>query len=350
MKALVLGHAGNENHEQSVRSHFLANSPSGWDCDIAMVGSGTTGNNIVTYLPSINKIVEYSINNNYKIIIRSYSNVFSFKFEWDYATDNNVIVVHAHGSNENIKLTYPPYLISAITVGGGVTSNVRSYGPGLELYGQTNDNYTEESWVTAVVAGRVATIIDNNPFYNIYDVRQHLRQTCDLYVSGWNENNGFGKVQQYTPVNLHIGSPLSFTHNNINDSTILFTWKNFLQTNYTNTTISSNKVGIIYSGTSTSYQYSATTSGDHTFTISSVSGNTKYSNIQEFDSITYNLSIQNPGAGDETINSTLNYGENGCFVNSCFIVGNNSNIKMFSQNGTLFTIKVNDDGLITTTI
>jgi hypothetical protein len=262
MKALVIGSVGNEAHEASVRQYFL--DTASWTCHIAEIGAGTPAGNIVTYQSNVSGCVQYAIDNEYKIIIRSYTGVYSFKLEWDAAVNAGIAVVHAHGSNSNVFLSNPPFLISAITVGGGTTTNVRSYGPGLEIFDATVASETEESWTTAVIAGRLANILDDNPTYNIWDARQHLRQQATLY-SNWTQANGYGKATNDVVSELGIAPPLECQATKAgNNGSVTFNWRNFLQTEYVRTRVS--KAGTpIYQDTGVSHVWTSDQIGSQNF-------------------------------------------------------------------------------------
>jgi hypothetical protein len=202
-KALVIGNEGSEAHEDSVRSYFIDQAPT-WTCDIAEIGSATslTGN-IVTHQTSVANCVSYAISNSYNMIIRSYTSVWSFKLEWDIAYANNIQVIHAHGSNSHILLSAPPYIMqSAICCGGGVTANARSYGDGLEFfdYGLTSD--TQESWATAVVAGKLCNILDAT-LSSMQDARYRAQMTGSSNKI-WNQNDGYGLISVTAAINYYV--------------------------------------------------------------------------------------------------------------------------------------------------
>jgi hypothetical protein len=201
-KALVIGNEGSESHENTVRSYFIGQAPT-WTCDIAEVGSGTSlSGNIITHQSTIGDCVSFAIANSYNVIIRSYIGVWSYKLEWDVAYANNIQVVHAHGSNSHILLSTPPYIVqSAICCGGGVTANERSYGYGLEFfdYGTTGD--TEESWSTAVVAGKLCNILDG-----VSGTMVNARYRAQMTGSSnqiWNINDGYGLINVSAAINYY---------------------------------------------------------------------------------------------------------------------------------------------------
>jgi len=143
------------SHGEKVSSYFLNDAPSGWS--VVEFEDPATG-----FFPSPDNVsgaIDKAISKSCKIVIRSYSNVWDFKEEWDRAWDNGILVVHAHGSNSNVDLTTPPELRpSVMAVGGespaGSYEDERSYGDGLELDAIAHDGSTAESWATPTVAAQ----------------------------------------------------------------------------------------------------------------------------------------------------------------------------------------------------
>lgn len=192
VKALIIGLNGFESHDLTVREYFLFNAPANSQCDIVAIGFGTPNPPIVAYMSNVSSAVQYAINNGYNYIIRTYTGVWSYRLEWDYAYQYGVQVVHGHGSNIYVELAYPPQLFSAVTCGGGITQNERSYGNGLEFYDVTNDNRTEESYTTAVIAAKLATIKEALNCSH-WESRYRARMTA-TNNGQWNKYDGYGKI------------------------------------------------------------------------------------------------------------------------------------------------------------
>lgn len=257
MKALVIGHTPYEWHELLVRQKFLEVAPSNWVCEIVMVGSGTPSYPIVAYVQNIAQAVQYAVNNNYKIIIRSYSNPVGYLTEWEYAYENNIIVVHAHGSNSAVELLSPSFLLrSVICVSGGITNNQRSYGNGLELFDATPSGETEQSWATPVVAGRIAHLMNEYPSANICTIRGILRQKCTNYQSGWNKYNGYGRPINPNPSVIDVQPPFEITYSKNDKNIYTFRWKNCTQDGFQATRVVLNN-SVIYEGTGESFSFSS---------------------------------------------------------------------------------------------
>ncbi len=158
------------------------------------------------------------------------------------------------------------------------SSSLRSYGPELEFVDavfQSGPNGWDctESWGHCAPAAKYAKMRDAHPGWNVFDLRQLLRETCTRYSSpGWDENNGYGFIQianragmadgfQESPLvqqiqqiqQLDPGLPLQITAKIVSDTEVDFTWKNFEQTDFSATKISRVSDGhLIYSGNGTS--------------------------------------------------------------------------------------------------
>lgn len=282
MKALVIGIAGNEYHESLVRSYFLSASSSSWTCDIATI-NGTTGGNIVYAPRSISDAILYAISESYKIVIRSYTSINVYDSLWQLANENNIVVVHAHGSNINNERPYDRFY-HAIGVGGGISENVRSYGLGLDVYDATDSELTEESWSTPTVAGMVAHIIENNPSYNVWDVRQHLRQTSNGHGE-WDNQNGYGRCELYSSVSgldqapvLYFGGSFDVATNKVN-----LQWTNFKQSGFEFSQILFQNEPI-YQGQLEYFSWTPSTTGNIDLFIKSI-GNGSTSNSESFTTI-----------------------------------------------------------------
>ncbi len=125
----------------------------------------------------------------------------------------------------------------------------------------------------AVVAGKLAQILDANPHYNTWDARQHLRQSSSRYASGWAEDGGYGRppAQPAKVAALDPAPPLEIQAVKSADGTsVTFTWQNFLQTSFAATIIQRNDGRQIYRGTGTNYVWRSDVAGAETFRFFSV--------------------------------------------------------------------------------
>lgn len=283
-KALIIGHFdSNLWHEYWVRDGFLASAPSGWLCHIAQVSGTIINERVVVNPASVAAAVQYAIDNNYTIIIRSYTEVFSYKLEWDFALINNIAVLHAHGSNSRIQLTSPPFLISAICCSFGNGTNQASYGPGLELW----DTGGSQSYATPTAGGKAALLIDENPDYNVWDVRQSLRELASYYATGWVEDGGYGKTNIGGLMQLDLAPPLEIRAvKSADNKKVTFYWKKFLQTRFNKVIIKRLNGQIIYEGTAESFLWYSDVVGSETFKIFSSDINGVLSHEESYTIIT----------------------------------------------------------------
>ena len=208
---LVLGAAaGQEALTRALGRQFEHVAPN-WVCDVvcrpAPAGQGQAappaGPPGMIVLPDFAAMVSYAISNRYHLLIAPISigerDLYAFKSEWDRATAAGILVVVPNSSSLKLRARRPspPRLSSAVVVGAGVTNAMRSFGPGLEFIdAPTGPGFTlegEPQVEAAVVAGKLAQILDANPHYNIWDARQHLRQSASFYPAGWREDGGYGR-------------------------------------------------------------------------------------------------------------------------------------------------------------
>jgi hypothetical protein len=120
----------------------------------------------------------------------------------------------------------------------------------------------------AVVAGKLAQILDANPRYNIWDARQHLRQSSSYYPTGWVEDGGYGRPPAQPariPV-LDPAPPLEIEATRSPDGTsVTLSWQNFLQSSFDETVIMRKDDRQIYHGTGTNFVWRSDVNGDETF-------------------------------------------------------------------------------------
>jgi phage gp36-like protein len=285
-KALVIGDAGNEVHDETVRTYFLASAPGGWTCDIVMRGAGAPNGHIVAYLATMDLCVDYAIDNGYDIVIRSYTSCYSYKAEWDIATEAGIIVLVAHAQNLHARYTSPPRLFSAITVGGGNVANELSYGPGLEIFDLPADLVLAESWCTPTAAGRVAKFFDDHPAYNLFDAREHLREAASFY-DNWVEDGGYGRATSGAEAALDLAPPLE-VYALIDDGRrgVTFYWENFISTRFYQTRITKDDGTIIYQGTDVTFHWVSDVEGSEIFHFYSEDGDGELSPDEPFSTVT----------------------------------------------------------------
>jgi hypothetical protein len=138
-----------------------------------------------------------------------------------------------------------------------------SFGPGLEFYDappNVDPGFLNQNEAAAVVAGKLARLFDANPGYNPWDARQHLRQTASGYATGWREDGGFGRPSTYPVPLSHLdpAPPFEAAATLAPDAkSVVFTWRNFLQTGYAATIIRDEQDQLIYQGNGTNCVWQA---------------------------------------------------------------------------------------------
>jgi hypothetical protein len=196
---------------------------------------------------------------------------------WGSAVDNGLMPFAPHYDNTPGRRVLDSIgLRSAVSGGGGVTGNLYSYGPGLELFdalplwvSRTTAEDAAQSWANQVVAAKFARILDAHPDYNIWDARQHLRQAASFWTNGWAEKNGYGRVDETAVVGrLLPGPPVEFRAERSRERRkVLFTWRNFLQSDFAATVIARQDGRILYEGAGTNFTWTSDVDGDETFTF-----------------------------------------------------------------------------------
>ena len=239
---------------------------------------------VVVVLPDFSAMVSYAITNHYRLLLAPVTDLdhdlYSFKQDWDRATAAGILVVlphhasTAHSRKPQMRRLSPPRLFSAVTVGEGVTTNRLSFGPGLECFdaptapAPLDTGMTNQMDAAAVVAGKLAQIIDANPQYNLWDARQHLRQGCSYYLTGWVEDGGYGRPPAH-PVRIPVldpAPPLEIQAiKSANGHSVTCSWQNFLQGSFAETVIMRKDGRIIYHGAGTSFFWRSDVNGDETF-------------------------------------------------------------------------------------
>ena len=274
--------AGEEGLSWSLCNRFQQLATN-WVCDI-VTRSGPIGGAIVALRPDFPAMVDYAVSNHYRIVVAPvvYPNrdLYAYKSAWDRATAAGVLVVLPHHSSistsrmPNARRISTPRLFSAITVGEGITTNRLSFGPGLEVYDSppappgAGMGYATQIDAAAVVATKLAQILDAHPKYNIWDARQHLRQSASNYATGWIEDGGYGRpAARPAPIAaLDPAPPLDIQAVKSADSTsVIFSWQNFLQSSFASTVITRQDGRTIYQGAGTNFVWRSDVDGVETF-------------------------------------------------------------------------------------
>lgn len=210
---------------------------------------------------------------------------------WEAAADCGIMPFAAHGNNDQQRFPEGLGLRAAVAVAGGTTHNLNSYGPGVEFIdalalgvGSTTHEIAVQSYANQRTASRFAKLLDTHPEYNIWDARQHLRQSASNWSTGWNETNGYGRPNENALIGpLEPGPPVAFKVERSRDRhSVKFAWRNFLQTDFEATVIARKDGRIIYDGTGTSFVWASDVTGDETFTYWSRNKSGKTSRIESY--------------------------------------------------------------------
>lgn len=290
-RCLVLGAtASYPGLSGTLRVAFLRNAPD-WVCDRVdrpglppgRTPKSVPASDVVSVLPDFHAMAGYAIANHYRLLVAPASyddedDLFQFKDDWDRATAAGVLVVLGHyyqvpGRTPEQRLPVPPRLYSAVTVGIAGLPNTRSVGPGLEFIDiAPPDSFVVQqalpSVVAAKVAGKLARLLEAHRNYNLWDARQHLRQSASHYAAGWTEDGGYGRPpdQPATLGSLDPAPPLDLqVVKSADGKSVTFSWMNFLQTSFAETVIQRNDGRVIYHGAGNRFVWPSDVDGDETF-------------------------------------------------------------------------------------
>jgi hypothetical protein len=247
-------------------------------------GTGVPRTPLVAVLPDLPAMISYAISNRYRILLAPIpypeSDLYSYRGDWDRATAAGILVVLPHHSSPSrsrvprARRLSPPRLFSSVTVGEGTTTNELSFGPGLEFFDHPTAptsapiSSTTQTDAAAVIAGKLALILDAYPNYNSWDARQHLRQSASHYATGWVEDGGYGRppAQPAKIAVLDPAPPLEIQASpSAGGDSVAFSWQNFLQSSFAETVIQRGDGRTIYHGTGTTFVWRSDVTGEETF-------------------------------------------------------------------------------------
>ncbi len=294
-----------------------------WVCDVALLPGNAHYDKVKNFpagdvagvLTDYSAMTSLAISNHYRVVIAPLTlletNSYAFKQDWDRAAAAGVLVVVPHsasGSTSRLpqaRRLSPPRLFSAVTVGEGVTTNRMSFGPGLEFYdapavrASADSGITNEMDAAGVVAGKLAQILDANPQYNIWDARQHLRQSSSNYSSGWVEDGGYGRppVQPAKIAVLDPAPPLDLqAARSASGDSVRLEWQNFLQRNFSGTVVTRGNGQIIYQGTGTNFTWQSDVDGNETFHFFSKDKEGRLSKAESYTVLPVSGLVRNPSS------------------------------------------------------
>jgi hypothetical protein len=285
-KALVLGSGRRlpgegTTHPEGAKINFLrlvgnpGNDPrKGWTCDLSWdlmlkLGMNPTNTQLETLFRYIG---EHRLG--YRIVINNGASGYALSI-WGEAADNGMMPFAPQGNNtRGLRLDDPIGIRAAVSVAGGPGENVTTYGGATELIDAlplwaSNVPWEDaaQSWANQAVAAKFARILDAHPSYNIWDARQHLRQAASFWTNGWSEMNGYGRVNENAVVGkLLPGPPVEFyARKSRSRHQVIFTWRNFLQSDFAATVIARKDGRILYEGRGTNLVWTSDVDGDETF-------------------------------------------------------------------------------------
>lgn len=262
------------------RNNALPFLGTGWGCDICCVAHSpqdyiipfNNPNSIVKVVSYSNRWVEaaaFAIAQGYRIVVAtgvgSHVNLKSFH---DQAVAAGIVWVVPLGSNQSLDVTDPPYMWSAIAVGGGDNvTNLTERGPACEVRDDTSLSGANQQGTIGSIAGKLSRIFYENPTYNLWDARQHLRQLGSHYSSGWSREHGYGKVANtYSDLVLNVAPPIEVRYSMEPQSGVVtFNWRKFMQTGLTATVIKRQNGTTLYEGSASTYEWEPDTNGVETF-------------------------------------------------------------------------------------
>ncbi|HEU5070556.1 MAG TPA: hypothetical protein VFV96_09115 [Verrucomicrobiae bacterium] len=289
---LVLAESGGHEFTSLAMQNVFQRQATNWICAITCRTNSPAAKWVDLYehggvyaaaLPNFSAMADYAISNRYRLILvplNGPSVDASQSALWEKAVAAGIAVVMSHcaepltADQPLANREVPAYLGAAITVGYGVNSNEMTYGPGLEFFDAAppqkngmNYDYNENA-AAAVVAAKLARILDTHPSYNLWDARQHLRQSASYYADGWRSNGGYGRapVEPAKIARLDRAPPLKIQAKaSVDGRTVAFSWLNFLQTGFAATVIQGPGGSDIYTGKGTNYVWHSDVSGTAKF-------------------------------------------------------------------------------------
>ncbi|MDB6121749.1 MAG: hypothetical protein JWQ71_742 [Pedosphaera sp.] len=294
---LILG-APTAKDSVNLQAHYrFQKSVPLWICDVVFRPGNTNYDGVTNFpsgpvvavLPDYAAMVSYAIEKKYRMLIvpatvGEQEDLYSFKSEWDRAAAHGIAVVLPHCPTafplrvEFAHRESPPRLFSAMVVSGGREANERTYGPGLEFFDAFPAQGTAPVEATpnagaAYLAVKLAKVMDANTNYNIWDARQHLRQSASYYTKGWTETNGYGRAaEKIEKLDLDIAPPLEIRGVKSSDGkTVALSWENFLQSDFAETVIAKGNGTIIYQGAGTNFIWKSDVTGEEEFHFASKS-------------------------------------------------------------------------------
>lgn len=309
-KAIVLGRGfpitdpdGSPSHAEKARINFLRlvdnednNPKEGWTADLSYDVLVKLGLDPTNTAPAALFEALGRKRLGYRIAIQNLA-VGASRPYWADALENGMMGFAPQGNNNpGLRIPDGLGLYAAVSVAGGVTQNQSSFGPGVEFIDALPNGDAAQSWANQVVAAKFAKLLDENPKYNIWDARAHLRQSASNWEAGWNENTGYGRPNLDTPIDKLVPQPpVAFKVNVSPDRRqVEFSWINFKQRGFDATAIARGDGSIIYSGKGDRFLWNSDTNGSETFTYWSKNKAGETSRIESYQNRTVTNLVSSP--------------------------------------------------------
>lgn len=290
---LVLADPGDRAPGAMEMLGVLQSTLTNWICDMACRPKSQPGQWVEMFngngpyaivQPDFAGMVDYAITNRYRILLAPVSEpddreLSRYSPLWEKAVAAGVAVVVPHNSDwpdmpPGTHEALPARLGAAITVAFGTGTNVLTWGPGQEFFDaapkQANGlgyDYSANA-AAAALAIKLGRVMEANPRYNLWDARQHLRQSASCYAEGWREDGGYGSppAEPAKLAQLDLAPPLEIQAVKADDGkSVTFSWLNFKQIDFAATLITKADGSKIYEGAGTNFVWRSDTTGEATF-------------------------------------------------------------------------------------
>jgi hypothetical protein len=239
----------------------------------------------VAAFPDFSAMVDYAISNRYQLILvpadeTENPDLSCFNALWDRAVGAGVAVVVPHSglwpeTPAKALLPSPAQLGSAITVTYAEGTNILTRGPGLEFTdAAVSPPNVQGAYVysanaaAATLAARFARAREAYPGFNLWDIRQLLRQTSSHYQDGWSPDCGYGTpaITSSKRMELELAPPLEIQVGKAEaGKAVVFSWLNFQQTDFACTIIRKADGTQLYAGQGSNFTWHSDLTGDATF-------------------------------------------------------------------------------------
>lgn len=234
-------------HRNTVKAVFDAFKPAGWTTvEHALLPWASFDNT-----PSV--LLSYAQANAVDLVVVPYGAASDYA-AWDLLVQNGIGVVVPHYSNDAFQWNTPTRLHSAVLIGGGVSNNIRSFGPAMEFFAEatnlTGDNRTLTSFTSPYIAAALAHLLDAG--LNYWEARLSLRDG-----RAHTFQNGFGKVtlpvspQPITDIGAPTAVRISVNRNNL----ARMRWVSFRQPGFEATRIEKENGQLVYEGSGDSAEW-----------------------------------------------------------------------------------------------